>query len=72
VRQNIEVGRRYRDARVSAFGGRVRTVWVVDRLWKDSDGIEYVRLVREDDQGQSKTIASSVLNDRRNFVPAQG
>jgi hypothetical protein len=68
TQQSIEVGQRYRDARITAFGARLRTIWVVDRVWQRSDGIEYVRLVQEDDRGRSKTIAASALSDRRNFI----
>jgi hypothetical protein len=64
----IEPGQRFQDARVTAFGARLRTVWIVDRMWTGSDAIEYALLVREDDRGYSKTISVSALNDRRNFI----
>lgn len=65
----VEPGQRFHDARVTAFGARLRTVWVVDRVWTHSDAIEYAQLVREDDRGYSKTISVSALGDRRNFIP---
>jgi hypothetical protein len=66
----ITPGQRFRDARVTAFGARSRAVWVVDRVWHHSDGIEYVHLVQEDNPGEVKMIARATLADRRLFGPA--
>lgn len=64
----IEVGQRFKDARITAFGAPLRTVWIVDRVWQGSDGIEYVRLTREDASRENKTISARALADRKLFV----
>lgn len=62
---NIEVGQRFRDLRLNAFGAPCRTVWVVDRVWHGPDGHDYAQLVRESNPDTRKTISTAALVDRR-------
>jgi hypothetical protein len=68
----IEVGQRYRDARLTAFGMPSRTVWVVSRIWTDLDGLLHTQLVNDNDPGRRKTISTTTLVDNRQFIRIGG
>jgi len=64
----IAPGQRYRDAAMTAFGTPSRTVWVVDDLWQESDGLAYVRLVNEASPTRTKTLSLAVFANQRLYV----
>ena len=63
------LGQQYRNAKASAFGAPSQIVWVVQQSWVGADGIPYVRLVKERDATEKKTVSARVLEDRHNFIP---
>jgi hypothetical protein len=66
LKQSIERGQRYRDLSSGRFGP-LGTEWVVDAIFRGTDGIQYVQLVNASDLTQQKTLAVDVLNDRKRF-----
>lgn len=64
-----EIGRRYREAKTTAFGAPSRTAWIVANVARWSDGLLYVKLVREDDKSQTKTISLVTLKNQRLYLP---
>jgi hypothetical protein len=64
------LGQRFYNARLSAFGIPLSITWIVQQSWIGGDGIQYVRLVKESDPTEKKTVAATVLGNRRHFVPA--
>lgn len=70
MNDNAQLGLRFYNARLSAFGTPVSITWIVQQSWVGGDGIQYVRLVKESDPTEKKTVAATVLGDRRHFVPA--
>ena len=63
------LGQQYRNAKASAIGAPSQIVWVVQQSWVGADGIPYVRLVKERDATEKKTVSARVLEDRHNFIP---
>jgi hypothetical protein len=43
------------------------TEWIVDAIFRGTDGIEYAQLVNAADLTQQKTLAVDVLGDRKRF-----
>jgi hypothetical protein len=43
------------------------TEWIVDAIFRGTDGIQYALLVNAGDLTQHKTLALDVLNDRKRF-----
>jgi hypothetical protein len=62
----VERGQRYRDLSSSRFGV-LGTEWIVDAIFKGTDGIRYAHLVNASDLTQHKTLALDVLGDRNRF-----
>ena len=67
---NVAVGDRFHDARMTAFGAPSRDVWVVDRVWFSLDDLQYASLVNQTFPDRKKTIATAALADRNLYVPA--
>ena len=62
----VERGRHYRDLSSSRFGV-LGTEWIVDAIFRGTDGIQYAQLVNARDLTQQKTLALDVLGDRKRF-----
>ena len=62
----VERGRHYRDLSSSRFGV-LGTEWIVDAIFRGTDGIQYAQLVNAGDVTQQKTLAVDVLGDRKRF-----
>ena len=62
----VERGQRYRDLSSSRFGV-LGTEWIVDAIFRGTDGIQYAQLVNARDLTQQKTLALDVLGDRKRF-----
>jgi len=58
-------GQRYRDRRASSF----HADWVIAKIFKGSDGIEYALLEAGSDRTRRKTLALSIVTDARRFLP---
>jgi hypothetical protein len=43
------------------------TEWIVDAIFRGTDGIQYAQLVDGGDLTQQKTLAVDVLRDRKRF-----
>jgi hypothetical protein len=54
----VERGQRYRDLSPSRFG-TLGTEWIVDAIFRGTDGIPYAQLVNVSDLMQHKTLAWS-------------
>ena len=65
---DLEVGQRYRNARLSAFGAPLQIVWMLEQVWQGADGITYARLAKDVDATAKKTVSAAVLQDRRRFI----
>ena len=63
------LGQQYRSAKASAFGAPSQIIWVVQQSWVGADGIPYVRLIKERDATEKKTVSAMTLEDRHNFIP---
>jgi hypothetical protein len=66
LKHPVERGQRYRDLSSSRFGV-LGTEWIVDAIFRGTDGIEYAQLVGASDSTQQKTLAVDVLTDRKRF-----
>jgi hypothetical protein len=65
-RQSIERGQRYRDvhaSRLGAFGSE----WIVEAVFRGTDGIVYAQLICATDLSQQKTLSVHALTDRQRF-----
>jgi hypothetical protein len=62
----VERGQRYRDLSASRFGV-LGTEWIVDAIFRGTDGIQYAQLVNARDLTQHKTLAVNVLGDPKRF-----
>jgi hypothetical protein len=62
----IERGQRFRDVHPGAFGP-MPTEWIVEALFRGTDGVQYAQLVCASDVTQQKTLSVDVLTDRRRF-----
>jgi hypothetical protein len=65
-KQAIERGQRYRDVSPGRFGA-LGTEWIVDAVFKGTDGIVYAQLVCASDTTQQKTLSVHALTDRSRF-----
>jgi hypothetical protein len=65
-KQSVERGQRYRDTHPGVFGP-LETEWIVEALFRGTDGVQYALLVRASDLTQQKTLSVNVLHDRRRF-----
>jgi hypothetical protein len=66
LNEAVKRGERYREVhpgRGSASG----TEWVVEALFRGTDGVRYAVLVCASDVTQQKTLSVDVLSDRRRF-----
>ena len=63
----IDVGRSYRDLSVSSPNAN----WIIERLFKKADGVEYVELRSASDRTRRKMLALSVVMDPRRFELAK-
>jgi hypothetical protein len=66
LKKPIERGQRFRDGHPGAFGGS-GTEWIVEAVFRGTDGVQYAQLVCASDLSQQKTLSIDVLNDRRRF-----
>jgi hypothetical protein len=66
---NVETGQRYRDVHQGLFG-ITRTEWIVESLFRGTDGLTYARIVCASDHTQRKSLSVDVLTDRSRFEQA--
>ena len=66
LKHPVERGQRYRDLSSSRFGV-LGTEWIVDAIFRGTDGIQYAQLANASDLTQQKTLAVDVLVDRKRF-----
>ena len=66
LKHPVERGQRYRDLSASRFGV-LGTEWIVDAIFRGTDGIQYAQLANASDLTQQKTLAVDVLVDRKRF-----
>jgi hypothetical protein len=67
LKHPVERGQRYRDLSSSRFGV-LGTEWIVDAIFRGTDGIQYAQLAHASDSTQQKTLAVDVLTDRKRFA----
>jgi hypothetical protein len=67
AKRAIERGQRYRDARSSVLSGS-GTEWIVEEVFRGTDGVQYARLACASDLTLRKTLAVAVLSDGRRFL----
>ena len=65
-KQSIERGQRYRDVHASRSGA-FGTEWIVEAVFRGTDGIVYAQLVCATDLSQQKTLSVHALIDRSRF-----
>ena len=65
-KQPVERGQRYRDVHPGAFGP-VGTEWIVEALYRGTDGVQYAALVCASDLTRRKTLSIDALNDGEGF-----
>lgn len=58
------VGQRYRDLSVTFPNAD----WIIDRIFKGTDGVEYAELRSTSDHTRKKTLAVSVMADEGRFA----
>ena len=63
----IERGHRYRHVHPGLYGSP-GTEWIVDGVFRGTDGVPYARLVCALDSTLHKTLSVYALNDRRRFL----
>jgi hypothetical protein len=66
AKRAIERGQRYRDVHHSVLAGS-GTEWIVEEVFRGTDGIQYARLTSVSDLTLRKTLSVAVLSDRRRF-----
>jgi hypothetical protein len=66
LKQPIERGQRFRDVYPGVFGP-TPTEWIVEALFRGTDGVQYAQLVCASDLTLEKTLSVDVLSDRRRF-----
>lgn len=67
----VEVGQRFQS--IGTITGAPAFVYEVQAVFTSKvDQVPYVRLAAIDDKTQLKSVASSILLDRRHFVPVDG
>ena len=52
-------------------GALARSVWCVSRIFNDQRGVPHAVVVNVADHTNSKTLAGSILLDRRRFEPVE-
>jgi hypothetical protein len=65
ARRQVKPGERYRALRSN--GSPSPIVWEVVEIVRTSGGIEHARLEKVDDRTETRTLACSVIADRRQF-----
>ena len=65
-KQPIERGQRYRDVHPGRFGA-LTTEWIIEAIFRGSDGRQHAQLVCASDVTQQKTLSLDVLTDRSRF-----
>jgi hypothetical protein len=65
ARRSVTPGERYRAIRPD--GSPSLAVWEVVEIVRTSGGIEHARLEKVGDRTETRTLASSVIADRRQF-----
>jgi hypothetical protein len=65
-KQAIERGQHYRDVSPGRFGA-LGTEWIVEAVFRGTDGIVYAQLVCASDLTQQKTLSVHALSERRRF-----
>ena len=63
-------GERYHSVDCRSSHARRTLVWNVSRRFEGADKVSYVVLERADDPTIRKTLAASVLGDRKRYQPA--
>jgi hypothetical protein len=63
----IERGHCYRHAHPGLFG-TLGAEWIVDAVFRGTDGVPYARLICAWDLSLRKTLSLYALNDRRRFL----
>jgi hypothetical protein len=58
------VGQRYRDLSVSFPNAD----WVIDKIFKGTDGLEYAAIRSASDPTRKKTLAVSVMSDANRYA----
>lgn len=66
--EEITLGQRYRQVGTAAFGAPIRIVWVVDALWREPNGLAYVRLINETRPTRVKTLSMVAFANPRLYV----
>jgi hypothetical protein len=61
---SVERGQRYRDVHPC---GPLGTEWIVEALFRGTDGVQYALLVCASDLTLEKTLSVDILNDRSRF-----
>jgi hypothetical protein len=61
------VGQRFRDLSVSFPNAD----WIVDKIFKGTDGLEYAAIRSATDHTRRKTLAVSVITDASRFAPVE-
>jgi hypothetical protein len=67
AKRAIERGQRYRDVCSSVLSGS-GAEWIVEEVFRGTDGVQYARLACASDLSLRKTLATAVLGDGRRFV----
>jgi hypothetical protein len=67
ARRIVTTGQQYQRAE----GALARSVWRVSRIFNDQRGVPHAVVVNVDDHTNSKTLAGSILLDRRRFEPVE-
>jgi hypothetical protein len=66
LKESVKRGERYRDVhagRPSAAG----TEWIVEALYRGTDGVQYAALVCASDLTRRKTLSTDALSDAEGF-----
>lgn len=69
--QELRTGQRLREVHPTLFG-QLPKEWIVQEIFRGTDGIQYARIARAADQSEAKTLSVGVLTDRRRFAIVQG
>jgi hypothetical protein len=66
MKHPVECGQRFRDLSFGRFGV-LGTEWIVDAIFRGTDGVQYAQLANASDLTRQKTLAADVLADRKRF-----
>jgi hypothetical protein len=64
---NVERGQHYRDVHPGLYG-TPSADWIVDVVFRGTDGVAYAHLMCAADSTLRKTLSLHALNDRRRFL----